>query len=117
MAEALGKIGFDAKERKNLKLVRPSDIMQIVPVIESCFVNHYFVWGDNPLLRWATNNTKLIRAGKKQGTDTGNYYYGKIEAKSRKTDPFMAQVHSVVIESEIETGSTMSTPDFDVAIY
>ena len=77
LANSLKKVGFDAKDYKNVKLVRPSDIMQVVPLIDSCFVNQYFIWGDNPLLRWAANNTKLIPAGKKQGTDTGNYYYGK----------------------------------------
>ena len=106
LSEALRKVGFDAKDYKNVYLVRPSDIMKVVPVIDSCFANQYFVWGDNPLLRWATNNTKLIPSGKKQGTDTGNYYYGKIEAKSRKTDPFMALVHAMCIEDAIGDGSS-----------
>jgi phage terminase large subunit-like protein len=106
LAKALKEIGFD-KDHKNLYLVRPSDIMKIVPVIDSIFVNHYFCWGDNPLLRWATNNTKLIASGKKQGTDTGNFYYGKIEGKSRKTDPFMAGVHSTVIEHLLDTGGSV----------
>ena len=47
---------------KNLKMVRPSDIMKVATVIDSCFVNNWFVWGDAPELRWATNNTKLIWA-------------------------------------------------------
>lgn len=98
MKRALEAIGFDPKDRKNVHLVRPSDVMRVVPVIESYFINEKFIWGDNPVLRWATNNTKLIPRGKKEGTDTGNFYYGKIEGKSRKTDPFMAVVHSVVIE-------------------
>lgn len=116
LASALKEIGFD-KEHKNLYLVRPSDIMKIVPVIDSIFVNHYFYWGDNPLLRWATNNTKLIASGKKQGTDTGNFYYGKIEAKSRKTDPFMALVAAMTIESILGDGSSLETPDVDVYTY
>lgn len=106
MKDALGKIGFDPKERKNVYLVRPSDIMKVQPVIDSCFNNGYFTWGDNPALRWATNNTKLVRSGKKEGTDTGNFYYAKIEAKSRKTDPFMALVASMVIEDELGTGQS-----------
>lgn len=101
VSSELARIGFDSKKRKNVKLVRPSDIMQVVPVIDSIFVNKNFTWGENPVLRWATNNTKLIAAGKKKGEDTGNYYYGKIEAKSRKTDPFMALVASVVVENQI----------------
>jgi phage terminase large subunit-like protein len=102
MRDALEKIGFDPKERKNLYLVRPSDIMKVQPVIDSCFNKQLFIWGDNPALRWATNNTKLVRSGKKEGTDTGNFYYAKIEAKSRKTDPFMALVASMVIEDRID---------------
>ncbi|MDF2881684.1 MAG: putative prophage lambdaBa04, terminase, large subunit [Clostridiaceae bacterium] len=105
IAKALKEIGVD-KEHKNLYKVRPSDIMKIQPVIESIFVNHNFVWGDEPLLRWATNNTKLIASGKKQGEDKGNFVYGKIEAKSRKTDPFMACVHATVIENLLDTGAS-----------
>ncbi|WP_103202692.1 terminase large subunit domain-containing protein [Herbinix hemicellulosilytica] len=106
MKDALEKIGFDPKERKNLYLVKPTDIMRIQPVIESCFNKQLFIWGDNPALRWAINNTKRVRAGKKTGTDTGNFYYAKIEAKSRKTDPFMALVASMVIEDELDTGQS-----------
>ena len=106
MRDALEKIGFDPKERKNLYLVRPSDIMKVQPVIDSCFNKQLFTWGDNPALRWATNNTKLVRSGKKEGTDTGNYYYAKIEGKSRKTDPFMALVASMVVEDRLDDGQS-----------
>ena len=105
LSDALKVLGFDAKNYKNVKLVRPSDIMRVAPVIDSCFVNHFFVWGDNPVLRWAVNNTKLLRSNRKIGkaadADMGNFVYGKIEAKSRKTDPFMALVASMVIEDEL----------------
>lgn len=99
---ALKNIGFD-KESKNIKLVRPSDIMIIEPVIESCFINHLFAWGDDPLMRWAVYNTKKVRAGRRDGTDTGNFYYAKIEAKSRKTDPFMALVAAMTVEGELDS--------------
>lgn len=102
LSKYLQEIGFDAKVYKNLKMVRPSDIMKVATVIDSCFVNNWFVWGDAPELRWATNNTKLIRYGRKPGkeddADMGNYVYGKIEAKSRKTDPFMALVAAMTVE-------------------
>ena len=101
MKKALMDIGFDMTDRKNVRLIRPSDIMRIQPVIGSCFTQQLFTWGETPSLRWATNNTKLVRSGKKEGTDTGNYYYAKIEGKSRKTDPFMALVAAMVIEDEI----------------
>ncbi len=113
LANSLLKVGF-GEEYKNIKLVRPSDVMKVVPVIDSCFLNHYFIWGDNPPLRWSTNNTKLIAAGKKQGTDTGNFVYGKIEQKSRKTDPFFALMHSMTIEGELGDGNITYYADLPV---
>ncbi len=110
------KTNFD-KENKNIKLVRPSDVMSIEPVIKSCFINHYFVFGDHPLMRWAINNAKKVLSGKKEGTNTGNYYYAKIEGKSRKTDPFMALVAAMVIESVLGDGGSTETPDYDVHTY
>lgn len=106
LSNSLKRIGFNAIENKNVKLIRPSDVMKIVPVIDSCFVKQYFVWGDNPVLRWAVNNTKLIKSGVKTGNYTGNYVYGKIEAKSRKTDPFMALMASMVLEEELGSGES-----------
>jgi phage terminase large subunit-like protein len=102
---SLRNIGFDANDFENVKLVRPSDIMKVQPVIASVFVNRNFVWGDNPPLRWATNNTKLVRSSRKIGVDTGNFIYAKIEAKTRKTDPFMALVASMTTESELDAAA------------
>ncbi len=116
MASSLRKIGFSAKEHKNVKLIRPSDIMKVVPTIDSMFNHHNFAWGDNPPLRWATNNTKLIRSGIKTGEDTGNRVYAKIEPKSRKTDPFMALVASVIIEDELGDSSESVYDDIPVII-
>lgn len=103
LAIELAKIGF-SHALKNVYIVRPSDIMKIVPTIESDFNNKRLVWGDNPVLRWATNNTKRVRSSRSMGFDTGNFMYAKIEAKSRKTDPFMALVHSAVIEHKLGSG-------------
>lgn len=98
MAESLRKIGFDARDKTKVKLIRPSDIMQVEPVVQECFNRNLFVWGDNPCLRWAVNNTKRMRSSRNIGADTGNFVYGKIEAKSRKTDPFMALAASMCCE-------------------
>lgn len=121
LAQYLRNIGFDNKIYKNLKMVRPSDIMKVVPVIDSCFANDYFVWGDNPTLRWAANNTKMIRHGRRLGkeddADIGNYVYAKIEAKSRKTDPFMALAASMTIEDSIPYAQTTDAPDLGVYTY
>lgn len=121
LARALNDIGFDPKEKKNLKLVRPSDVMRAAPVIDSCFANQWFTWGDAPELRWATNNTKLIRYGRKLGSgndqDLGNYIYGKIEAKSRKTDPFMALVAAMTIEDRIVERRTGPRKKLPTIVY
>lgn len=101
MADALSKVGI-SKELGNLTLVKQTDILKIQPVIDHCFTNQYFTWGDDPVLRWATNNTKLIRYGRDVGADKGSFVYAKIEGKSRKTDPFMALVASMIAETSIK---------------
>ncbi len=100
LSDALSKVGI-GKEYGNLMMVKQLDIIKVVPVIDHCFLNGYFHWGDNPVLRWATNNTKTIRYGRDAGADKGSFVYAKIEAKSRKTDPFMALVASMVPEAEL----------------
>lgn len=104
VSDSMKKIGFDS-ERKNVKLVRTSDIMKVEPVIQECFNRGLFTWGDVPPLRWAVNNTKRVRSSRAIGSDTGNFYYAKIEAKSRKTDPFMALVASMTLEPLLGIGS------------
>lgn len=110
MSEAMKAIGFEPDGRKKVKLVRPNDIMQIDPVIQLCFDQDRFTWGDDPVLRWAANNVKRVRSSKKIGSDTGNFYYAKIEAKSRKTDPFMALAAAMIIENELGTGQPGRKP-------
>lgn len=88
-------IGFDAFEKKNIKLVRPSDIMKVAPIINSVFVNQNLCWGYSPIMNWYTNNTKKI-------LNNGNMTYGKIEEHYRKTDGFMALVSVFTIAEDIE---------------
>lgn len=110
VSESMKKIGFDARNKEKVKLIRPSDIMQVEPVIQECFDRELYHWGNNPCLRWSVNNTKRVRSSKKQGVDTGNFIYAKIEAKSRKTDPFMALAASMVIEPVLGTGEQAKLP-------
>lgn len=105
LQDYLSIIGFSF-ENKNIMMVRPSDIMKTYPIIDRCFSNHSFHWGDAPHLRWATNNAKLVRAKKSAlaangDLDMGNYLIGKIEPETRKTDPFMALVASMCCEKQI----------------
>jgi phage terminase large subunit-like protein len=94
MSKALRDIGYDAKE-KTIKLTRPSDIMLVQPKIHSAFATHRITWGDDPMMRWYCNNTKLEPA------PNNNFKYGKIEPKSRKTDGFMAFVAAMTLEEEL----------------
>jgi len=118
MREALEEIGLTTGKRGegDIKLVKPSDIMRVIPVIDSVFVNQRFIWGNNPMLRWATNNTKKVASSRKIGMDTGNYIYAKIEAKSRKTDPFMALVASMTIEDRLQGSSLVGALDLGALI-
>lgn len=99
MRRALESIGMDpsgTRDEKQVWETRPSDVMRVQPVIESAFANHRIAWGDNPLMRWATNNATLVPA------QNNNLTYGKVEPHSRKTDPFMALVHAMCVEGRIE---------------
>ena len=95
--------------------------MKVATVIDSCFANDYFVWGNNPVLRWATNNTKLVRHNRRVGQDDdmdmGNFVYAKIEAKSRKTDPFMALVASMTVEDALPYAQADEVPDLGVYTF
>ena len=94
LSRELREIGFDANE-KQVKMVRPSDVMMVQPKINSIFATQSLAVGDDPLFRWYTNNTKIEPA------PNNNFKYGKIEPKSRKTDGFMAFVAAMTIEEEI----------------
>lgn len=91
LSRALEGAGFFAKYN-DIKLTRPSDIMLVQPKIGSLFARGLIAWGDDPMMRWYTNNTKLEPAA------NNNYKYGKIEPKARKTDGFMAFVHAMTTE-------------------
>jgi phage terminase large subunit-like protein len=101
LSSALKNVGFN-KDRGNLHMVTQRDICKVVPIIDHCFSCGLFNWGDDPVLRWATNNTKRIHYGRDVGADKGSFVYAKIEARSRKTDPFMAMVSAMVDETEIK---------------
>lgn len=117
ISESLQKIGFDAADKTRVKLVRPSDIMQVEPVIQECFDRELFHWGNNPCLRWAVNNTKRVRSSRAAGVDTGNFIYAKIEAMSRKTDPWMALVASMVVEPVLGDGRPAVLPQMGAIVF
>ncbi|EDS77248.1 putative phage terminase, large subunit [Clostridium botulinum C str. Eklund] len=112
LAKALRAVGFDTDKKgtNNIKLTRPSDQMKIYPIINSEFTNHNIVWGDNPLMRWYTNNTCL------KAEKYDNYTFGKIEPKSRKTDGFMAFIAAMCADGT-ELPDSGETVDIDFGVY
>lgn len=92
---ALKQIGYDAFEAKNVKLIRPSDLIKNFVALNSIFVNHNLSVGDNPYFRWNVNNTKKITDAR------GNVTYGKIDPRFRKNDAFMAFAAAQCIEDEL----------------
>ena len=117
VSESLKKIGFDANDKSRVKLVRPSDIMRVEPLIQECLDRQQFTWGDGPPLRWAVNNTKRVRSSRQMGVDTGNFIYAKIEAKGRKTDPFMALVAAMTVEDVLGNGQPTRIPRMGAIIF
>ncbi len=91
LKSGLLNLGFDSdkKGKNNLKLCRPSDLMQVAPTITRAFATHKVIWGDNALMRWYTNNV-AVKYDKKS-----NMLFEKIEQKSRKTDGFFAFAHAM----------------------
>ena len=95
MKKAMETFNFDFDDKDEVKLVRPSDIMLTVPVIDSLFNRNAIVVGDSPLVRWSMNNTQLVPK------QNGNFVYDKIDAFRRKNDVFMAIVHAIVISDRL----------------
>ena len=61
---------------------------KLAPRIETIFSNHQLIFGNNPLMRWYSNNV-LVKIDK-----FGNKSYEKKEEVRRKTDGFMAMVYA-----------------------
>ena len=109
LKSALESINFSAdKGFENVTKIKPLDEMRRIPLITSGFVNHRFVWGDSPVMRWMTNNAKT------EAGPHGNYTYGKIEPKSRKTDTFKAFVAAEIVSDVLDSYADQQTPMSDL---
>jgi phage terminase large subunit-like protein len=112
LANALLQINFSAdKGYENVIKLRPSDEMLNIPLITSGFVNQRFCWNDNPLMRWACNNSKTVVS------PAGNITYGKIEPKSRKTDPFKAFVAAECVSKCLDAYNNMKDIKVSTGVY
>lgn len=89
--EELQKAGFE------IMYVRTKGIEALLaPRVETIFAEERVVYGDNPLMRWYTNNVKVTTDPK------GNMTYGKKDEVRRKTDGFQAFIHALYRDDLIE---------------
>ena len=91
LAPLLEKEGFEV-----VRLRRPSSLHpMLAPRVEDGFANHKFIFGDNPLMRWFTNNVFV------KETKDGKQFLKKEEVK-RKTDGFQAFIHALYKATELD---------------
>ncbi len=74
---------------------------KLAPRIEMLFAQHRLIFGDNPLMRWNTNNIAV------KVKDNGNKDFLKKDEVRRKTDGFTAFVYALwqadnLLEDEVE---------------
>jgi len=79
----------------------------LAPRVETGFANQLFIFGDNPLMRWYTNNVLVVI--KKDG----NKEYQKKEPIRRKTDGFQAFVCGLYRVEEIADDVDFFLDDID----
>lgn len=68
----------------------------LAPRIETIFAERRVIYGDNALMRWYTNNVKVMTDAK------GNRTYGKKDELRRKTDGFQAFIHAMYRDDLID---------------
>nr|WP_263313622.1 terminase TerL endonuclease subunit [Mammaliicoccus sp. Marseille-Q6498] len=100
--KALENEGFEFIYVRN-----PKSIQSILaPRVETLFSQHRLIYGDNPLMRWYTNNV-LVTVKK-----DGNKIYEKKDEVRRKTDGFQAFIHALWVA---DTYLADDEDDFDMS--
>lgn len=86
------------KEDFEVEVIRNPDAASglLAPRIEIAFENENVVFGNNPLMRWYTNNVLVKKL------PNGNKVYRKKEAVKRKTDGFMMFLYGVWASRDLE---------------
>jgi phage terminase large subunit-like protein len=103
---ALEAEGFNLLYIRNPKAIHSL----LAPRVETLFANHKIVFGDNPLMRWYTNNV-YVHIKK-----DGNKEYLKKDEVRRKTDGFQAFIHALwqadnILEDEVDIESSLDVLD------
>lgn len=82
--KALIAAGFNVDDKNRVMLYKRVTEMRYAPVIISAFNNQRIIFGDDPMMRWFTNNAY-------QDIDKdGNITFAKKDPKARMTDGFKA---------------------------
>lgn len=98
----LVKTALEAEGFELLYIRNPKAIHSLLaPRVETLFANHHIIFGDNPLMRWYTNNV-YVHIKK-----DGNKEYLKKDEFRRKTDGFHAFIHALwqadnILEEEVD---------------
>ncbi|WP_378210015.1 terminase TerL endonuclease subunit [Anoxybacteroides rupiense] len=87
----LEEAGFEVEVIRNPRAIHSL----LAPRVETGFANQLFIFGDNPLMRWYTNNVLVVI--KKDG----NKEYQKKEPIRRKTDGFQCFVYGLYRVDEL----------------
>lgn len=97
IAPLLEEAGFEVEIIRRPSSIHP----RLAPIVEKGFAERDIVWGDNPLMRWYTNNVmvKTLKDGGKQ--------YLKKDEHRRKTDGFQAFLHALSRVNEIEESNAV----------
>lgn len=91
LASAFNEVGLPLSDVGNGYLTHN----KLAPLVEQLFANENIIFGDDPMMRWYTNNI-YVDTDKK-----GNKSYKKIEPKLRKTDGFSAFIHALSKDEDI----------------
>ena len=78
----------------------------LAPKIELAFDEERIVFGDNPVMRWNTNNVLVVVDNR------GNKLYRKKEKTKRKTDGFMMFLYGVWASRDLEDVDISASLDF-----
>ncbi|MGM0337703.1 terminase large subunit domain-containing protein [Enterococcus sp. AZ007] len=88
----LEKEGFEYEFLRNPRGVQA----KVAPIIEDGFANERFIFGDDPSMRWYTNNSYI------KEDSLGNRTFLKKEPVRRKTDGFHAFIAALYKREEIQ---------------
>lgn len=115
LAPAFREAGF------KVRVVRRGRIehSKMDPELTTLFIDHKLFFGDDPLMRWYTNNVY------KHFLPNDNVEYLKIEKDTRKTDGFFAFTHAMVAREDLTDygpiddsgGDGGDAPEFQPLVY